>query len=107
VSGAWLARSSALRWSREAGLLREHIALAFVGAAAVPLQSMLGGEPAFGPEDVAVMSAAFEDTLRSLGLVDRTDPATTLVAKAIIEAARQGELDPLRLRERALKALRT
>jgi hypothetical protein len=87
-------------------LPREHIALPRVGAAAVPLQSLISGNPVFGPEDIAVMSAAFEDTLRSLGLVDRSDPATLLVAKTIFQLAQEGEHDAGRLREKALKALR-
>jgi hypothetical protein len=87
-------------------LPREHIALPRVGAAAVPLQSLISGNPAFGPEEIAVMSAAFDETLRSLGLVDRSDPATLLVAKTIFQLAQEGEHDPDRLREKALKALR-
>jgi hypothetical protein len=67
---------------------------------------LLAGQPAFSPQDIAAMTAAFEDALRSLGLVDRADPAVTMVAKAIIEAARQGERDPFRLRDQALKTLR-
>jgi hypothetical protein len=60
---------------------------------------------AFSPEDVIVISAAFEDTLRTLGLRDRADPATDIVAKKILELATQGERDPERLRERAVQAL--
>jgi hypothetical protein len=40
------------------------------------------------------MSAAFEAALGKLGLVDRTDPITTEVAKLIIEFAKQGQRDP-------------
>jgi len=47
--------------------------------------------------------SAFEEALRELGLVDRTDPATHLVAKRIIELAQQGERDPIRLREGAVQ----
>ena len=72
----------------------------------MPLQSLLAEHPVLAPEDIAVMTAAFEDTLRSLGLVDRADPAVTMVAKAILELARQGELDPARLRDKALTAIR-
>jgi hypothetical protein len=72
----------------------------------MPLRSLLGEHPVFAPEDIAAMTAAFDDTLRSLGLVDRADPAVTIVAKAILDLAQQGELDPARLREKALTALR-
>jgi hypothetical protein len=52
-----------------------------------------------------VLSTAFEEALRELKLVDRTDPATLLVAKRIIELAQQGERDPIRLREGAIKGI--
>jgi hypothetical protein len=43
--------------------------------------------------------------LGKLGLVDRKDPATTAVAKLIIELAKEGERDPERLCALALKQL--
>jgi hypothetical protein len=46
-----------------------------------------------------VLSDAFEAALRELKLVDRTDPATELVAKRIIDLAQRGERDPQRLRQ--------
>ncbi len=61
---------------------------------------------AFGPEDIKVITAAFEDTLSSLGLVDRTDPLTEIVAKKIIECAQTGQRDRVRLRDCALSLLR-
>jgi hypothetical protein len=48
---------------------------------------------------------AFEDTLRALRLVDRKDPTTTAVAKRIIALAQEGERDPIRLREGAMRGL--
>jgi hypothetical protein len=54
---------------------------------------------AFAPEDIKVLSDAFEAALRELKLVDRTDPATELVAKRIIDLAQRGERDPQRLRQ--------
>src|SRR6516165_5335347 len=60
----------------------------------------------FGPDTVAVLAVALEDTLRQLRLVDRNDPAVTIVAKTIIELARRGERDPVRLREQAIQSLR-
>jgi hypothetical protein len=54
---------------------------------------------------VELVTAAFEDTLRTLGLVDHTGLATEIVAKKIIELARQGECDPVRLRDRAVQSL--
>ena len=58
---------------------------------------------AFGPDEIEVLSNAFEAALRELKLVDRTDPVAEWVAKRIIELAQQGERDPVRLREGATK----
>jgi hypothetical protein len=52
----------------------------------------------FSPEDVTALTTAFEGTLSALGLVDRNDPAVTMVAKRIIELAKHGERNPARLR---------
>ena len=72
----------------------------------MPIQQLLKGQKhSFGPDDIKVLSTAFEEALRELGLVDRTDPATQLVAIRIIELAQQGERDPMRLREGAVKGL--
>jgi hypothetical protein len=60
---------------------------------------------AFGPEDVATLSSALEDTLRSLRLIDRIDPAVSMVAERLIQLAKHGERDSDRLREEALKSL--
>jgi hypothetical protein len=62
-------------------------------------------DTAFGPDEIAVLVAAYEDALRALSLVNRTDPATEMVAKKIIELAKQGEHDPVRLRERVIEAV--
>jgi len=60
---------------------------------------------AFGPDEIRVLTTAFEEALQTLRLVDRADPATELVARKIIEFAQQGERDPVRLRERAVRSL--
>jgi len=61
---------------------------------------------AFGPDAIAVLAVALEDALRQLHLVDRNDPAATMVAKRIIELAKRGERDPIRLRDQAVQAFR-
>jgi hypothetical protein len=71
----------------------------------VPIRTFLEHDHAFGPEDIANLSAAFEAALNKLGLIDRTDPATMAVAKLIIEFAKEGERDPERLYALALKQL--
>ena len=48
---------------------------------------------------------AYEGALRVLGLADRTDPITEIIAKKIIEVAQTGERDPLRIQARAIAEL--
>jgi hypothetical protein len=60
---------------------------------------------AFEPEEITRMTAAYEHALRALRLADRQDPITELVAKKIIEVARLGESDPVRIQIRALEEL--
>lgn len=62
---------------------------------------------AFRPDTIALLAAALEDTLHQLGLLDRNDPNVTKIAKKIIELARLGERDPLRLRDRAIESLQS
>ena len=59
----------------------------------------------FEPEEIEIMSAAYEDALSVLQLANRQDPITELVARKIIAVARSGERDPPRIRELALKEL--
>jgi hypothetical protein len=56
--------------------------------------------------NLKVLTDAFEDTLHVLNLTDREDRLTMTVAKLIIELAKDGELDPARLRELVLQTLR-
>ena len=71
----------------------------------MPIYRLLG-ESAFDPETVKAMTTAFEDVLRQLDLVDRSDPLTDIVARKIIEIGRRGERDPARIRELAVQELR-
>jgi hypothetical protein len=64
-------------------------------------------ESVFEPEAIERMTAAYEDALKVLGLTDREDPLTELVARKIIALAEVGETDPDRLCQRALQALST
>jgi hypothetical protein len=59
----------------------------------------------FGPDEIKAMTAAYEAALVDLGLVDRDDPITQIVATAIVGIAGTGELDPLIIKERALNTL--
>jgi hypothetical protein len=72
----------------------------------MPIGPLLQQNHAFTPEDGKALTEAFEDTLRALELVDRKDQLTVSVAKLIIEFAKQGERDPVRLRDLVLKTVR-
>ena len=58
----------------------------------------------FEPEMITMMRDVFEDALRTLGLVDRQDPLTTMIAREVIELAQDGERDPDRLKQLPLEA---
>jgi len=60
-------------------------------------------EASFDQPSIDRMTAAYEATLKMLRLVDRSDPLTELIAKKIIEVARNGEHDPARICARAIK----
>ena len=59
----------------------------------------------FGPEEIERLVTAYEATLRALGLKDRSDPITQLVAEKIIAVARLGIEDPAEISKVALKEL--
>ena len=58
----------------------------------------------FEPEQVTILGDVFEDVLQALGLADRHDPLTEMVAKKVIELAQTGERDPVRLKVLTLEA---
>jgi hypothetical protein len=59
----------------------------------------------FGPEEIERLVTAYEVTLRALGLKDRSDPITQLVAEKIIAVGRLGIEDPAEISKVALKEL--
>jgi hypothetical protein len=73
----------------------------------MPIRPLLYGSGVFTPEDIAVITTAFEDTLNALGLVNRQDPVVTIVAKRMLELANGGQRDPILRRDAVLKSLRT
>jgi hypothetical protein len=70
----------------------------------VPIND-LAKQHAFTPDEIKLLVTAFEEALGELQLKDRSDPATLLVAKCIIELAKQGERDPIRLRDCAVAGI--
>lgn len=61
---------------------------------------------AFEPETISVMTSAYAEVCRTLGVNDR-DHAADVVAKKVIEFAQRGERNPDRLREHVLQAMQT
>jgi hypothetical protein len=61
----------------------------------------------FSPEHEKAITVAFEDCLLALGLTDPSDPAVLVIARRIIELAKQGECNPALLRDGALKSVTT
>ena len=59
----------------------------------------------FGPDEIKVMTAAYEAALIDLAVTNRDDPVTELIARAIVNITATGERDPERIKERALNAL--
>ena len=55
----------------------------------MPITPFLRGQ-AFDPELIESMGAAFSKTCDELGLAERSDPITALVAEKIIELAERG-----------------
>jgi hypothetical protein len=56
--------------------------------------------------DAGVLIDAFEAVLNEMGLADRNDPVVLSVANRIIALAKTGVLDPVELRDLAVKAVR-
>ena len=58
-----------------------------------------------GPEEIAILTDAYERTLRRLALIDRNDPITELVAKKVIEMAQRGVREARQLSDMTVKEL--
>ena len=60
----------------------------------------------FALEDSSKLVAGFESALTRLGIENRNDPVTALVANLIIRLAKDGERDPNRLAEKVVGIVR-
>ena len=58
-------------------------------------------------ETAGSVAAAVREMCAALGVADCLDPLTETIAKIIIERAKRGELDPVRLCEVVLEELRS
>jgi hypothetical protein len=59
----------------------------------------------FGRGEIEAMATAYEAALLNLGLLDRDDPLTEIVAIAIISVTSAGDRDPVTIKDRALNNL--
>jgi hypothetical protein len=48
----------------------------------------------FGPDEIEAMTAAYEGALIDLGVTNRDDPITELIAKSIVNVTATGARDP-------------
>jgi hypothetical protein len=70
----------------------------------MPIYRLLQNSP-LGPEEIKVLTDAYERTLQKLGLVDRNDPVAEIIAKKIIELGQRGVRHAEQLIEMAMKEL--
>ena len=61
----------------------------------------------FEPEAISILSHAYAEVCRMLGVSDRDENKSDAVAKTVIEFAQRGARDPAQLRDCVLQALRT
>jgi len=57
------------------------------------------------PELIRSLEAAYEKTLHVIGLVDRNDPITEMIARTIIKISQTGVRDPAHLSALAIKEI--
>jgi hypothetical protein len=60
----------------------------------MPILRLLQKNMPMEPEEISRLTTAYEQTLRGIGLVDRDDPLSEMVAKKVIKIARSGVRDP-------------
>lgn len=59
----------------------------------------------FGPDEIKVMTEAYEGALIDLNVTNPEDPVTELIAKSIVNVTASGERNPIVVKERAVNAL--
>src|SRR5262245_25240638 len=69
-----------------------------------PLPSKIANG-SFGPDEIKVMTEAYENALIDLGIANRDDPVTELIAKSIVNVTATGERNSTLVKERAVNAL--
>jgi hypothetical protein len=70
----------------------------------VPIPDFLKRQEFLQPKEAATVCEVFEDVLKTLGLVDRQDILTTMIARKLVELAKAGVRDPVHLKQRTIRA---
>ena len=82
------------------------IAVAWADVMSMPIHRFLQNMP-IGPEEISRLTTAYEQALRGIGLVDRDDPLSEMVAKKVIQIAKSGVRDPTDIAALAIMELGT
>jgi hypothetical protein len=70
----------------------------------MPIYRLLQNMP-MGPEAISRLTTAYEQALRTIGIVDRDDPLAELLARKIIEIAQTGVREPSDISTLAIKEI--
>jgi hypothetical protein len=88
------------------GQFLSQIAVAWADVMSMPIHRFLQNMP-IGPEEISRLTTAYEQALRGIGLVDRDDPLSEMVAKKVIQIAKSGVRDPTDIAALAIMELGT
>jgi hypothetical protein len=80
------------------------MALPKAGDNLMPIYRLLQNMP-MGPEEIGRLTTAYEQALRTIGIVDHGDPLAELLAKKIIEVAQTGIREPADISAQAIKEI--
>jgi hypothetical protein len=70
----------------------------------MPIYRLLQNTP-MGPEEISRLTTAYEQALRTIGIVERDDPLAELLARKIIEIAQTGVREPRDISTLAIKEI--
>jgi hypothetical protein len=71
----------------------------------MPIDLLLQKNMPMEPEEISRLRTAYEQALRGIGLVDRDDPLSEMVAKKVFKIAKSGVRDPADIAARAIVEL--
>jgi hypothetical protein len=71
----------------------------------MPIDRLLQKNMPMEPEEISRLKKAYEQALRGIGLVDRDDPLSEMVAKKVFKIAKSGVRDPADIAARAVVEL--